>query len=440
MTNTEFVQALYNEVLGRPGDAQGLKFWQRMLDAGLMSRAQVNSEIRNSTEATKYIEAQIHNAYSKVLRRSADTQGMTFWMDEVRSGRVSAAQLPELFRQTPEYLNNPRLQEPGLSDPYTPDGGGPGDDADGDGTGEPDPVNGETPGTNPGDATTDGGSGTVGDSDPYGRENARATIQLILERYGMGSLTDEIVRLIGDNANEANIRLAIYNTDEFKTRFPGISYEGGDWVGKFTPEQYLEYERTALGIMQAAGLPTSFYDHYTDFTEFIERNVTLVDLADRVQEGFTRVAQAPVEVRQQFAQWFGPQGDGALAAYFLQPERAMRVMQEQMAAAEIAGMGSILGTSGLDQARATQLAQMGYDGQNSQGVFRQLQAQDSLFNETITEGDDLSRVDEGVDAAFGLDEEAADKIERRRAARVNNLRGGGGMLVTQEGIGGRADQ
>jgi hypothetical protein len=442
MTNAEFIEQLYQDVLGRPGDPQGTTFWNRMLDAGLMSRAQVNSQIRNSTEATKHLEQMVHTAYREVLGRAPDTQGMVFWMDQLRSGQVNGQEaLNALFAATPEGQTQP--VRPGRTIPeYVP---GTTFDEDGNPI-PPDAVDvetptGETPGETPGDGNTpDGSTGDTGTPDPYARQNARAAVEMILARYGLSDLTDEVVRLIGDNANDANIRLTIYNHPTFKARFPAISYENGDWVGKFTPEQYLEYERQAIGVFQAGGLPSSFYDQPQDFTEFIERNVSIVDLAARVNEGFTRVAQAPIQVRQQFAQWFGPQGDGALAAYFLDPDRAMRVMEEQMAAAEIAGTGNILGTAGLDQARATQLAQMGYNGRNSMATFRSLQQQDALFNESVTEGEDLTRVNEGVDAAFGLDEDAAEKIERRRAARVTGLQGGGGMLITQEGIGGRADQ
>ena len=40
-TNRGFVEAMYRNVLDRPGEAEGIAFWTRGLDAGLVDRPQV---------------------------------------------------------------------------------------------------------------------------------------------------------------------------------------------------------------------------------------------------------------------------------------------------------------------------------------------------------------------------------------------------------------
>ena len=95
---------------------------------------------------------------------------------------------------------------------------------------------------------------------------------------------------------------------------------------------------------------------------------------------------------------------------------------------------------GIGQATAEQLAAMGYSGQTASTGFRQIQAQGAVFDESITENVDLTAEGAGVDAAFGLNQDSADTINRRIQGRVGALSGGGGLAIDQQGIGGVSDQ
>jgi hypothetical protein len=62
LSNRGFVEELYENVLGRDGDAAGVAAWTRVLDAGVDSRAGVALGFSNSAEMTKLISIYLINA------------------------------------------------------------------------------------------------------------------------------------------------------------------------------------------------------------------------------------------------------------------------------------------------------------------------------------------------------------------------------------------
>ncbi|MGA4923326.1 hypothetical protein, partial [Bacillus subtilis] len=67
---------------------------------------------------------------------------------------------------------------------------------------------------------------------------------------------------------------------------------------------------------QAAGLPKDFYDSPTDFSALIGKFANPMQIADRTVAAYKQVSTAAPEVRSAFADFFGPVGDHALAAFF----------------------------------------------------------------------------------------------------------------------------
>ena len=195
----------------------------------------------------------------------------------------------------------------------------------------------------------------------------------------------------------------------------------------------MAWEDGARELFKRYALPSGFYDSDDDWTAFIAGDVSVAELNDRIGQAYTRVATSSDEVRQVYAEWFGPSGDSALAAYHLDPERAAPLLIEQADQALVGGVGRALDIN-ISQTTAETLENLGIGQQAAYAGFRQLNDLRSLFDETISEATDLNIGTEGVDAQFGLSSQAARVLERRRASRVNMARGGGGATISQQGV------
>lgn len=240
----------------------------------------------------------------------------------------------------------------------------------------------------------------------------------------------------GDAATEDQFRLWVQDTDEFKQRFPAIEQRRAKGLAPISPYDYVELERTYQEIMRASGLPKGFYDNPRDFTELIAKNVSPAEVQSRVKDGYERIANAPASVRSTFAKWFGKNGDSMLAAYFLDPDKAAPMLEEQARRAEVGGALREQDMD-IDMGRARKLAAAGYDYGQSLRLGAEVRSQDALFDETVGETDsgaqDFMAEREGIDAMSGLDPDAARKLRERRQSREAKFSGGGSVGETSEG-------
>ena len=98
-TNEDFVDALYQQVLGRTADADGKAFWASALANGT-SRDELKASFlaaakANNEDLTTFYNANeqfISNVYSALLNRGVDNSGLEFWMNLLQNG-VSRAEV-----------------------------------------------------------------------------------------------------------------------------------------------------------------------------------------------------------------------------------------------------------------------------------------------------------------------------------------------------------
>lgn len=99
LSNTQFVEILYNRVLGRASDSGGLGFWTAELDGGVLSRAEMATLFATSSEAqslyadsTRALWAvdaqalQVRSLYDIALNREPDAGGLAFWRSVLEQG------------------------------------------------------------------------------------------------------------------------------------------------------------------------------------------------------------------------------------------------------------------------------------------------------------------------------------------------------------------
>ncbi len=110
LSDAGFVDALYNNVLGRDGDAAGRSFWQARLEAGA-ERAQVLAAFADSPENIERTstvnplsspEAEVLRLYRAAFGRFPDADGFAFWVGE-RSNGASLESIAADFALASEF-------------------------------------------------------------------------------------------------------------------------------------------------------------------------------------------------------------------------------------------------------------------------------------------------------------------------------------------------
>lgn len=98
---SSFVTGLYHDSLGRSPDAGGLDSWKASLAAGT-SRDQVSAAFMGSTER---VRNDVEHAYQTVLGRAADSPGSQSFVDQIETGKINADDLDKLLLDSTEFSN-----------------------------------------------------------------------------------------------------------------------------------------------------------------------------------------------------------------------------------------------------------------------------------------------------------------------------------------------
>lgn len=255
---------------------------------------------------------------------------------------------------------------------------------------------------------------------PSATASAKRAIQNMLNTIGLGSLTEQVWSEHLSGVADDDLIPSIRDTPQYKARFPGMAAlnNRGEHIDEGT---YVQYESELRQTAQAAGLPPGFYDQPDDFTNFIAGGVSVQEYKDRIQNGFLTVQQAPPEVRSQFARMFGAQGDSALAAYFLDPDKALPVLQNQLARAQFSGTGERLGFQPTD-AQSLTAAQMGLTPDQMNSGFAQLDKTRGLYTQQFGDRDSVTQ-QTGINAQFGLEAGDQEQLDKRLAERLAQFGG-----------------
>lgn len=291
-------------------------------------------------------------------------------------------------------------------------------------------------------STTDGNPrGTPGvDPDPGltgEQRSAKAQIESTLAYYGLSSLAAWAWKEFLNNIPEEQIFMDIRQTPEYKARFPAMEAlaKGGHAMSE---TQYINYEQSAMSIMQAAGLPKGFYDQPEDFTQFLTNNIALPELQSRIDVAKVAVYNSDPATLAALRDYYGIQGGGNhigdATAYFLDPTRALPAIQQQMVAAQEAGAATRSGYQGLLQTDAENLARLGIDPTAAQKGFGTLANLAPVFSHLPGEAGDLPTREQGLAATFYDNAQAANAIEAQVNKRKAVFDQGGGFSQTQGGM------
>ena len=186
--------------------------------------------------------------------------------------------------------------------------------------------------------------------------DAYAAVESLFKSYGLDSLAGKIYDYVKNGYSSDTISILLQDTPEYKARFAGNEARKKAGLAVLSPAEYLSTEASYQQIMQSAGLPSSFYDQPSDFATWIGQNTSPSEIQSRVDLASQAVNLASPAYRQALNQM--GIDDAHLAAYYLDPTKALPLLQKQAATAQI-GAEALKQGLAFDQAYSEQLATEG---------------------------------------------------------------------------------
>ena len=235
--------------------------------------------------------------------------------------------------------------------------------------------------------------------------------------------------------------IGMYDSDAFIKRFPGIAQMKDGDRDIPTPGEYIAMEKHVSQELKRVGVVMN--PEINEFNNLITNLFLNSVSGDEVTERLTAAEQVmynmPQEVRDTFDHWFGEQGTNISMKTFLDPTESWAQVKDDISTARTGAWGQMV--AGLDQGWDKDLAQsvsnLGLSQAEQWSRFAELKEKEMLFAEKLNEKVDLGMDDEGIKAAFDMDADLSQTLDRRAAERSAEFRGGGGAMVvgTQTGFG-----
>lgn len=265
--------------------------------------------------------------------------------------------------------------------------------------------------------------------------SAKQILQDFLEGYGLGSLADWAWNLYVSSGTDnitsfvqGQLTVELPKTEAFKARFP--AYDALRQQGQgISVDQYRQYEQDAINLAKQYGAPASMFEDRDYLARIMTAGVSTRELEQRFALNREAAVNVPPEVRQALTQMYGVSNvDGALTAYYFDPEGSLPHLQQQFQAAQIAGAG-LQQAFQVDRSQAERLAQQGITWEQAQSGFRDAAAARGL---TYGQGDTVTEA-QTIGGAFG-DQAAGAEVTRVKRARVGAFQAGGGAVDSAKGV------
>lgn len=265
-------------------------------------------------------------------------------------------------------------------------------------------------------------------------QSAKALVDGFLAQYGLQGLAAwawNRYKGLGGGADALQIiQFEMVDRPEFQARFP--AYKELAAKGRaMSPAEMLAYERAATQILRANGIPEGFYDSPDDFAGFLRNEVSVAELQQRVTLA-AQAASGPSETKDALRDLYGVT-EGVLTAFYLDPDRALPVIQRQFQAASLSGAAARTGFGALTAGEAERLVSVGVE--DAERTFGQLAAdQPEVLGRLAGERETDLIGRESALAAVEGNRFAQERIARKRRQRTAAFEGGSGFALGREGV------
>lgn len=196
-----------------------------------------------------------------------------------------------------------------------------------------------------------------------------------------------------------------------------------------TEASILNYKDYVVGVAQQAGLPQGFIND-NELVQLMGSDVSTSELDARITQGYVAALKAPQDVRDQLQNYYGID-TGHLAAYYLDPNKALPILQQQFQSAQLGAAATRTGFGALDRSSAEQLAQLGVTEAGGEKGFSDLAKQQQLFAALPGSGEQAISQQVQLAAEFGGSAPAEQAITARQEERKATFEGGYRFAETQ---------
>lgn len=288
------------------------------------------------------------------------------------------------------------------------------------GGGDTDPGGGDTPDPNA------WAKAQAAEQERRRKQNAIASLRALMSEYGLDSLMGKITSWVQDGYNGEAIQAMIRTTPEYKERFPAM--EALAKKGRALSEaEYIAFERNAAQLQRAYGLPEGLLSKSV-VTDLLTNEVSGRELEQRVTMAATGALQAPAELKQTFRDFYGID-EGGLTAYYLDPDKALPLLEKQYASAQI-GTEARLQQLDVGMGMAERLQAFGITREQARAGFGNVAQRRSL---TEGRGDIVSQ-EQLIGGELMGQQDAQEALRRAQGARVGRFAQGGSQVTTSEGV------
>lgn len=258
-------------------------------------------------------------------------------------------------------------------------------------------------------------------------DNAFLSLKKYLQDLGFPNIEQFAKDFIKSGKPMDLLEMELRQTPQFAERFPAIvalekikdqNPKAGVLIP--TPQEYVDYERQAASLLASAGLWNLATKD--NVARWLTNQRSIVELGEIIQNGYQAVASAPQEVREAFAEYYGPQGDAALVSYFLNTNATADQIKQDVSSAQIGGAAR-LNQIGIGRNLSDRISDLGISFQEALQGFGNLRQKERLIGGTFTQ--QAFNPNRAIEAQFGLNPTAANELQRRLGGRIAAFGGGG---------------
>lgn len=217
-------------------------------------------------------------------------------------------------------------------------------------------------------------AGTPIDPAKIARQSAYDFLYEQFNRYGLGSMVEEIKGLVESNVSPSEFAIRLRQTPTYKKRFAANDARIKAGYRALSEGEYIALEDQYQNILRNYGLPSTYYSkddigRQEGFEKFISGDVSPAELEDRVQLAYNRVINANPEVGIALRTFYPDISSGDIIAYALDPEKSLETIKRKITAAEIGGAAVQAGLT-TNESDAAYLARYGITKQAAEQGYR----------------------------------------------------------------------
>lgn len=172
------------------------------------------------------------------------------------------------------------------------------------------------------------------------RSSAFAVLKTQFEKFGLGSLADQVKELILGGTSTSEVTMALRQTNEYKKRFAGNEARLKAGLNVYDEATYTDLENAYAEIYSAYGMKELLGDSpdtaQEQFAKFIGNTVAPTEVKRRMQIAQT-LAMSDTDTKKAIKNLYPALTDKDIMAYFLAPKETLPKLEVKVQTAQIGG-------------------------------------------------------------------------------------------------------